>query len=78
MKVYEVKKGETDIERGRVMMAIEGTESKVQLIVELMKNEGYYSTQCAEYGDKDGELIEYFMISRADKSDFLKTYKNFK
>ena len=78
MKSYEITKGTTDITRGRVMMAIEGEETKVAQIVEAMKNEGYYSTQCADIGDKDGEIIEYFMIDRNDKKDFVQTYKSFK
>lgn len=78
MKAYEVKKGEADIERSHVMMAIEGTEAKVEEIVKLMQAEGFYSTQCSEYGDNDGDIIEYFMISRADKKDFLSSYKSFK
>jgi len=75
MKAYEIKKGEADIPRGRVMMAIEGAENAVAAIVGAMRKEGYYSTQCADVGDADGEIVEYFMIARADKSDFMSTYK---
>ncbi len=78
MKAYEITKGTAEIARGRVMMAIEGEESKVAQIVEAMQNEGYYSTQCADIGDKDGEIIEYFIIARNDKKDFVQTYKSFK
>jgi len=78
MKAYEITKGTAEIARGRAMMAIEGEESKVAQIVEAMQNEGYYSTQCADIGDKDGEIIEYFIIARNDKKDFVQTYKSFK
>jgi hypothetical protein len=75
MKAYEIKKGEADIPRGRVMMAVEGIESAVAAIVEAMRREGYPSTQCADVGDADGEIVEYFMIARANKSDFMAAYK---
>jgi hypothetical protein len=78
MKAYEITKGTAEIARGRVMMAIEGKESKVAQIVEAMQSEGYYSTQCADMGDKDGDIIEYFIIARNDKKDFVETYKSFK
>jgi hypothetical protein len=78
MKAYEITKGSAEIARGRVMMAIEGVEAKIAQIVEAMQSEGYYSTQCADVGDKDGEIIEYFVIARADKKDFVQTYKSFK
>ena len=75
MKAYEVKKGDVEIQRGRVMMAIEGAEDAVATLTKAMSFNGYASTQCAEYGDKDGEIIEYFMIARTDKADFMSTYK---
>ena len=78
MKAYEITKGTAEIARGRVMMVIEGKESKVAQIVEAMQSEGYYSTQCADMGDKDGDIIEYFIIARNDKKDFVETYKSFK
>lgn len=78
MKAYEITKGTAEITRGRVMMAIEGSEAKVAQIVTAMQGEGYYSTQCADMGDKDGEIIEYFMIARNAKADFVQTYKSFK
>lgn len=78
MKAYEVKKGDVEMDRGRIMMAIEGEQHCVEQIVEAMKSEGYYSTQCSEYGDKDGDMIEYFIIGRGNKNDFVQTYKSFK
>lgn len=78
MKAYEISKNEADIPRGRVLMAIEGVELAVEAIVKAMASEGYLSTKCAEFGDKDGEIIEYFVIGRSSKADFMATYKNFK
>lgn len=75
MKAYEISKNEADIPRGRVLMAIEGVEAAVEAIVKAMASEGYLSTQCAEFGDKDGEIVEYFVIGRANKADFMNTYK---
>jgi hypothetical protein len=76
MRAYEITKGFADIPRGRVMMAIEGHADSVELLSEAMVANGYPSTQCADIGDKDGEIIEYFMIARADKKDFMNTYKS--
>ena len=75
MKAYEVSKNNAGIHRGRVMMAIEGKAYSVELLSNAMVDNGFPSTQCADIGDKDGEIIEYFMISRADKKDFMNTYK---
>lgn len=75
MKAYEISKNEADIPRGRVMMAVEGLEDSVAAIVKEMELAGYPSTQCADVGDNDGEIIEYFMIARANKADFMNNYK---
>jgi hypothetical protein len=56
-------------------MAIEGNAYSVELISKAMVDNGFPSTQCADIGDKDGEIIEYFMISRANKKDFMNIYK---
>ena len=75
MKAYEVIKNGADIPRGRVMMAIEGNAYSVELMSTAMVNNGFPSTNCADIGDKNGEIIEYFIIARADKNDFMNTYK---
>jgi hypothetical protein len=75
MKAFEVSKNNADIPRGRVIMAIEGNAYSVELLSKTMVDNGFPSTQCADIGDKDGEIIEYFMIARADKKDFMNTYK---
>lgn len=78
MKAYEVPKGEAEIKLGRVMMAVEGREERVAQIAAQLKTAGYPSTSCSERGDTVGEIVEFFMIDRADKSDFLAKYKAFK
>lgn len=78
MKAYEVKKGDVEIARGRVMMAVEGAPEQVERITAELEINGYRSTKCSDVGDKDGEIIEYFMISRSDKKDFMDTYKSSK
>lgn len=78
MKAYEVAKMEAEIQRGKVMMAIEGVADSVNVVSAAMKEAGYPNTQCSEIGDADGEIIDYFMISRSDKSDFMANYKKYK
>lgn len=78
MKAYEVPKGEAAIKRGRVMMAVEGPDERVAKVAAHLKNAGYPSTNCSERGDKDGEIVESFMIDRADKPDFLACYNSAK
>jgi len=75
MKAYEVKKDQAEIARGRVMMAVEGCPAAVERITAELEMNGYNSTKCSDIGDKDGEVIEYFMIARCDKQDFMATYK---
>lgn len=41
MKTYEVPKGETEIKRGRVMMAVEGPEERVAKVAAHLKTAGY-------------------------------------
>jgi len=77
-KAYEVKKGDAEIKRGLVMMAIEGPSELVETISKALEAEGYASTKCSDEGDNDGEIIEYFMISRTNKADFMHTYKTAK
>lgn len=76
MKAYEVPKGEAEIKRGRVMMAVEGAQERVEKIAAYLKTIGYPSTNCSERGDKDGDIVEFFMIDRADKADFLAGYNS--
>lgn len=75
MKAYEVSKNGADIPRGRVMIAIEGNAYSLEFISKAMACNGYPSTQCADIGDKEGTIIEYFMIARTDKKDFMNKYK---
>ena len=77
MKAYEVKKGEAEIKRGRVMMAIEGEEAKVNEIDEVMA-QMFGSCDVEEEGDKEGEIVVYFMIDRSEKKDFMNEYKKLK
>ena len=70
MKIYEVPKGDAGIRRGLVMMAIEGHQDAIQAIKDGLEASGYPSTDCADYGDNDGDLIEYFMVSRSSVVDF--------
>ena len=78
MKIYEVSKGDAGIRRGLVMMAIEGHQEAIQAIKDGLEASGYPSTDCADYGDNDGDLIEYFMISRSSVADFRSCYRNIK
>jgi hypothetical protein len=59
-------------------MAVEGSELAVEAIASVLDNAGYPSTRCNDTGDNDGDVIEYFVISRSDKSDFMRTYKTSK
>lgn len=77
MKAYEVRKDDC-AKRGRIIMAVEGPELAVEAIVSVLDNAGYLSTKCNDAGDSDGEVIEYFVINRSDKSDFMRTYKTSK
>lgn len=70
MKIYEVKKGEADIRHGLVMMAIEGSESAIQALSIGLEYSGFSSTRCADPSDKDGWIIEYFMVRRSDLPEF--------
>ena len=78
MKLTEVPKHEADIQRGKVLMALEGSTDAVEALVEALKAEGYPSTQCADVGDNEGEIIEYFVIQRQNLADFKQTYKTLK
>lgn len=60
------------------MMAIEGAVEEVNRIAAQLKTADYPSTNCEELGDKDGNMVEFFMISRSNKPDFLMQYKKAK
>ena len=78
MKAYEISKNNADIPHGRVLMAIEGEENSLNVLVNALSENGYASTKCSDIGDKEGEIIEYFMIARQNKKDFMLTYKTLK
>lgn len=78
MKAYEVPKGdrnEPGVRDGRVVMAVEGAEQALYAITQYLKDSQYLSTNCQEMGDKDGDIIEFFVISRTDKPHFMKLFK---
>lgn len=77
MKAFEVAKNEARsvFTHGRIMMAVEGEESKVAAIVNLLKQEGFVSTDCAEEGDKEGEIAHFFMVDRQDKAYFMQQFR---
>jgi hypothetical protein len=71
MHITEVKKGEAEIKRGLVMMAIEGTREQLDTIEKLVS---YPSTQCRD--EVDGDIFaDYYMIRRNQKIDFVAEYK---
>lgn len=78
MKAFEVAKGAARgvLTHGRVMMAIEGEDSRIAKVYKDMKADGFFdSTDCAEEGDKEGTTAYFFMIDRADKEHFIKMWK---
>ncbi|VGQ11584.1 hypothetical protein SB5439_04969 [Klebsiella variicola] len=76
MKVQEIKKGAADIKRGLVMMAIEGEESRCEKLAKHMYTAyGYRDTSCADEGDKEGDLVIYFVIDRDEVEHFRASFK---
>ena len=78
MRVYEVPKGESGIRHGLVMMAVEGVEDVVQGVAQGLEASGFPSTACSDYGDKMGEVIEYFMVNRSEVSEFKAIFRHLK
>jgi hypothetical protein len=79
MKAYEVVKGSAKgaLTHGRIMMAIEGEGSKVRNAVQAMLEDGFFDayTDCAEEGDKEGEVAHFFVIDRNDKPYFMARWR---
>lgn len=77
MKAFEVTKGaaRSVMTHGRIMMAIEGEDSRIALVAKDMASDGFDSTNCAEEGDKEGTTAHFFVIARADKEYFMKRWK---
>lgn len=78
MKVYEIKKGEAEIQRGRVLMAIEGPESQIEAVEAKLVEADFDSTDCAEDGDKDGDMVIFFVVDRWDIKAFREEFKKAK
>ena len=74
MRVQEVKKCQAEIKRGLVMMAIEGSEQKLDTVERMIS---YTSTKCRDAFDTD-MFADYYMIRRDQKSDFMAEYKRIK
>ena len=75
MKVTEIKKGEADIQRGKVLMAIEGEEYKVMSVVKALKALGYEFTDCAEESECGELIVVFFVVDRLDVKAFRADYK---
>ena len=75
MNLTEIKKGEADIQRGKVLMAIEGEEQKVMTLVKTLKGLGYEFTDCAEESECGELIVVFFIVDRLDVKDFRVAYK---
>ncbi len=75
MNLTEIKKGDADIKRGNVMMAIEGAESKVMVMVRSLEAAGYPFTNCAEESDDGEGIVVFFVVDRRDVQQFRADYK---
>jgi hypothetical protein len=78
MRAYEIPKNGAEIRRGLVMMAIEGAHEVIQVVRAGLESSGFPSTDCGDYGDKDGDIIEYFMVSRSDLPEFKMHFRSLK
>jgi uncharacterized protein YebE (UPF0316 family) len=74
----EVKKGELDIQRGMVMIAIEGDESDVMKVAQNLKSAGYACTDCAEESEDGERYVVFFMVDRRDIKPFRADYRTAK
>ena len=74
MKIFEVAKAEAEIQRGLIIIAIEGPQAKVESVSKII-SQTYPSTNCSDMGDKEGSVIDYFCINRSDKQHFVSLYK---
>lgn len=75
MNLTEIKKGQTDIQRGKVLMAIEGQEQQVMVVVQALKALGYEFTDCAEESECGELIVVFFVVDRLDVKDFRMAYK---
>jgi hypothetical protein len=78
MKLYEVSKHGADIRRGLVLMALEGSADAVDMVAQGLGASGFPSTQCAEHGDKEGDMVEFFSVRRSDLAEFKSIYRTLK
>ena len=78
MRLYEVAKQGAEIRRGLVLMALEGAELAVQGVTQGLEASGFPSTQCAEHGDKAGDMVEFFSVRRSDLAEFKAVYRTIK
>jgi uncharacterized protein YebE (UPF0316 family) len=74
----EVKKGELEIQRGMVMMAIEGDEPDVMKVARELKSAGYGFTDCAEESDDGERYVVFFVVDRRDIKLFRADYRTAK
>ena len=65
MNLTEIKKGEADIQRGKVLMTL----------VKTLKGLGYEFTDCAEESECGELIVVFFVVDRLDVKDFRVAYK---
>lgn len=75
MILTEVKKGELNIQRGMVMMAIEGEEPDVMKVARKLKSAGYGFTDCAEESEDGQRYVVFFVVDRRDIKPFRADYR---
>ena len=74
MRAYEVAKNGAEIQRGLIMMAIDGPESEVRQVEKILDAQ-FENTMCEEEGARGEELSITYSIDRADKADFMAAFK---
>lgn len=78
MNLKEMKKGDLDMQRGMVMMAIEGEESDVMKVARNLKSAGYAFTDCAEESEDGERFVVFFVVDRSDIKPFRADYRTAK
>lgn len=77
MRIKEVKKGEAEINRGLVMMSVEGSLIGVESVQEILIDKGWGDTSCMdEIGD--GVFALYFIVDRCEVTTFRADFKKAK
>lgn len=77
MRIKEIKKGQAEIERGQVLMSVEGSLEEVEAVQIILNEQGYKDSACLDEIEDEVYAL-YFVMERSEVANFKSAFKKAK